>query len=265
MQQFTVTEPAPGYLRATFDNPPINMLNDTTIGELVEVLAEAEHAEARVLVFDSVNPDFFLARYDVSQPRPGGAPFGDLETFLQTTDAMSRSRVISIAKIRGRARGGGSELALACDFRFASLENTKLGQPELPSGLLPAGGGLERLTELVGRARALEIVASGDDYDARTAETYGWINRAIPDAELDAFVDGFARRLASFDGEALATAKRLVNRRATVSVESVRETLAAIGPIAAASGTRRTALREKAKALGPQFELELGHHIGPTM
>ncbi|MFZ4894360.1 enoyl-CoA hydratase/isomerase family protein [Plantibacter sp. Mn2098] len=263
MQQFTITEPAPGYLRATFDNPPINLLDDTTVDELVEVLAEATSAHARVLVFDSINPDFFLARYDVSQPRPGGSPFGDLERFLVSTDAMARSGVISIAQIRGRTRGGGSELALACDFRFASIENALLGQPELPSGLLPAGGGIERLTELVGRARALEIIASGDDYDAKTAETYGWVNRALPDAELDAFVDTFARRLASFDGDALTTAKRLVNRSLRTTIDDVRETLAAIGPIAAASAPRRVALREQAIALGADFELDLGRNLGP--
>jgi enoyl-CoA hydratase/carnithine racemase len=124
---------------------------------------------------------------------------------------------------RGRARGGGSEFALACDLRFASLEKTLLGQPEVGVGIVPAGGGIERLSSLVGVARALEIIASSDDYDAPTAERYGWINRAVPDKELNVFVDTFARRLASFDAQALAVAKRLVRRHAPTSLGEYRE------------------------------------------
>src|SRR5260221_13638983 len=121
------------------------------------------------------------------------------------------SKTVSIAIIRGGARGGGSELAMACDLRFASREKAIFGQPEVGFGLIPGGGALERLPLLVGRSRALEVVLGADDFDADTAERYGWINRAIPDADLDAFVAQFVRRVLSFDKRALAAAKAIVN------------------------------------------------------
>ena len=131
---------------------------------------------------------------------------------------------MTIASIRGRTRGGGAELAAACDMRFASLERAIFGQPEVGAGLLPGGGGIERLPLLVGRARALEIILGSDDFDAATAAAYGWINRALPDAELDDFVDTLARRIASFDKAALSEAKRLINRRTLPSAADLIET-----------------------------------------
>ncbi|MFE4424952.1 enoyl-CoA hydratase/isomerase family protein [Streptomyces sp. NPDC056817] len=124
---------------------------------------------------------------------------------------LSRHPVVSIAKIRGRARGVASEFVLACDMRFASHEKAVLGQPEVGSGVIPGGGGTERLPLLVGRGRALEITLGSDDIDADTAERYGYVNRALPDDELDAFVDTLARRIASFDRRPLEAAKNLVN------------------------------------------------------
>src|SRR5690348_6539086 len=111
---------------------------------------------------------------------------------------LANSNVLSIAVVRGRARGGGSELALACDIRFASREKAIFGQPEVGFGLIPGGGALERLPLLVGRSRAIEIVLGADDFDADQAERYGWINRAVPDADLDGFVAGFVRRVLAF-------------------------------------------------------------------
>lgn len=130
-----------------------------------------------------------------------------------TDDDLAKLPAVSIAAIRGRARGQGSEFALACDFRFASLEKALLGQPEVGVGVIPGGGALEWLPRLVGRSRALEIALSSDDYDARTAELYGWVNRAIPDAEFDEFVDAFARRIAGFDRQPLSQVKRIINER----------------------------------------------------
>jgi enoyl-CoA hydratase/carnithine racemase len=166
--------------------------------------------------------------------------------------------------MRGPVRGGGSEFCLSCDLRFASAEKTLLGQPEVGVGIVPAGGAVERLPGLVGVARAIEIIASSDDYDAPTAERYGWINRAIPDAELDAFVDRLARRLASFDGDAIAAAKRLVRRAADVPVEDYRETLDALRALAVSpsTGARRAAVAAHAAKVGPDFELHMGHHLG---
>jgi enoyl-CoA hydratase/carnithine racemase len=125
---------------------------------------------------------------------------------------LSKAPFISIASIRGRTRGGGNELTLACDLRYASREHALFGQPEVGVGILPGGGGSERLPRLIGRDRALEAILSSDDYDADLAERYGWVTRAIADAELDRFVDSMASRLASFDKPALAAAKAQVNR-----------------------------------------------------
>jgi enoyl-CoA hydratase/carnithine racemase len=130
-----------------------------------------------------------------------------MDTFVRLTKVP----VVSLARIRGCVRGVSSEFVLACDMRFASRENTKLGHPELGVGLHPGGGGTERLPHLVGRGRALEIVLSANDFDGDTAERYGYVNRSLPDAELDGFVDALARRIASFDRRALAAAKHLVN------------------------------------------------------
>ena len=180
----------------------------------------------RVVVFESADPNFFINHYDVSRaaetpvaPGPTGLP-----TFIDTTTRLATTSVVTIAKIRGRHRGGGAEAALAFDLRFASREKAVFGQPEVGAGMFPGGGALERLPLLVGRVRALEIILGSDDFDAETAAQYGWINRALADDELDAFVDTFARRIASFDKAALAEAKRLVNRRTLPQAEDLIET-----------------------------------------
>jgi enoyl-CoA hydratase/carnithine racemase len=138
---------------------------------------------------------------------------------------ITKSPVVSIAKIRGCVRGASSEFVLACDMRFASRENTRLGQPEVAVGLHPGGGGAERLPHLVGRGRALEIVLGGNDFDGDTAERYGYINRALADAELDGFVDALARRIASFDLRAIAAAKNLINQVSLPSSDRLLEAL----------------------------------------
>jgi enoyl-CoA hydratase/carnithine racemase len=262
MDQFTLTRPAPGYLRATFDHPPINLLTWDTIGDLRQVLDEMHDGVTRVVVFDSINPDFFMARYDLAGAPGTGSPFAGLDDFAEVTAALTDSPTISIAAIRGRARGGGNEFTLACDMRFASRENALLGQPEVGSGLVPAGGGIERLAALVGLSRAVEIVVSSDDYDADTAAQYGWINRAIPDRDLDAFVDTLARRIASFDALAVSTAKRLLNRHRRLDAGDLAETIAALPAVAAAAPQRLARLRERAQTAGADFELYLGRYLG---
>jgi enoyl-CoA hydratase/carnithine racemase len=265
--QFTIAEPVPGYWRVVFSNPPINLLNSTTVLELGEIVGRIEDADdLRVVVFASDHPDFFMARYDLSDPNP--VAFAPTESgvtyFIDSMRRMNAAGPVTIASIRGRTRGGGSEFALACDLRFASVENTFLGQPEVGVGIVPAGGAIERLPGLVGGARALEIIASSDDYDAVTAERYGWINRAIPDAELDDYVDTLARRLASFDASVIAAAKRLVRRHAlAASVDDYRETLGVLRDliVSPSTGARREALAARAKAVGQDFELRMGAHL----
>ncbi|MZE70915.1 enoyl-CoA hydratase/isomerase family protein [Streptomyces sp. SID5789] len=206
---FSVVQRSASYWRVTFDSPPVNLVTFETfaaLGDLVDRM-EADD-DLKVVVFDSADPDFFLAHFDLVPPeQPYTGP-----TWLDVAAHMARSRVITIASVRGRARGVGNEFLLACDMRFASRERAVLGQPEVGAGITPGGGAPERLPLLVGRGRALEIIAGADDFDADTAERYGWINRALPDAELDAHVDRIATRIASFDRRPLAEVKALVNR-----------------------------------------------------
>jgi enoyl-CoA hydratase/carnithine racemase len=144
-----------------------------------------------------------------------------MDTFVRLT----KSPVVSIAKIRGCVRGVSSEFVLACDMRFASRENTLLGQPEVGVGVNPGGGGTERLPLLVGRGRALEIVLGANDFDGDTAERYGYVNRALADAELDDFVDVLARRIASFDRRPIAAAKNLINQVSLPSADGLLDAL----------------------------------------
>jgi enoyl-CoA hydratase/carnithine racemase len=268
LTQFSITEPTPGYWRVGFSNPPINLLNSTTVLEIGEIVRRIEdEPDLRVVVFASSHPDFYMARYDLSDTNP--VAFAPTESgvtqFVDSMLRMNEAAPITIASIRGRVRGGGSEFALSCDMRFASIENSVFGQPEVGVGIVPAGGAVERLPGLVGTARALEIIASADDYDAVIAERYGWINRAMPDTELDDYVDRLARRLASFDAQVLATAKRLVRRRApTASVDDYRETLEALRALIASPSTtaRRVAVARHAAAAAADFELRMGHHLG---
>jgi enoyl-CoA hydratase/carnithine racemase len=155
---------------------------------------------------------------------PTGLPIL-MDTFVRLT----RTPVVSLARIRGCVRGVSSEFVLACDMRFASRENTKLGHPELGVGLHPGGGGTERLPHLVGRGRTLEIVLSANDFDGDTAERYGYVNRSLPDAELDGFVDALARRIASFDRRALAAAKNLVNEVSLPSSDRLLDAFTSFG------------------------------------
>jgi enoyl-CoA hydratase/carnithine racemase len=210
-----VIEETSGYWRAIFDYPPFNVVDGDVFQALQDLLVRMETAESlRVIVFESALPDFYLSHFDLtgkignimSAIGPTGLPFL-MDTFVRLTKAP----VVSLARIRGCVRGVSSEFVLACDMRFASRENTKIGHPELGVGLHPGGGGTERLPHLVGRGRALEIVLSANDFDGDTAERYGYVNRSFPDAELDGFVDTLARRISSFDRRALVAAKNLVN------------------------------------------------------
>jgi len=224
-----VVEESPAYWRIVFDYPPFNIVDATLYQALQGLLARMDASPSlRVVVFESANPEFFLAHFDLTGKTgnittavgPSGLPILT-DTFVRIT----RSPVASIAKIRGCVRGVSSEFVLACDMRFASRENTSLGQPEVGVGVHPGGGGTERLPPLVGRGRALEIVLGANDFDGDTAAQYGYVNRALPDDELDGFVDAFARRISTFDGRAIAAAKRLINQ---VSLPSADNLLSAL-------------------------------------
>jgi enoyl-CoA hydratase/carnithine racemase len=211
-----VIEETPAYWRVVFDYPPFNVVDATMFQGLQDLLARMDVSpRLRVIVFESASHEFYLSHFDLTGKTgnittavgPSGLPIL-MDTFVRLT----KSPVVSIAKIRGCVRGVSSEFVLACDMRFASRENTLLGQPEVGVGVHPGGGGTERLPHLVGRGRALEIILGANDFDGDAAERYGYVNRALPEAELDGFVDALARRIASFDQRAVATAKNLVNQ-----------------------------------------------------
>ena len=207
----------PNYWRITFDHPPINTITATTVAELAELVGLIEEdPHLNVVVFDSANPDFYLAHYDVENDLGktaalGAGPTG-LPAWLDLLARLSRASAVSIASIRGRARGAGSEFILACDMRFASRENTLLGQFEVAIGLVPGGNPMARLSRLAGRGRALEILLVADDLDGARAEQYGYVNRAIADGQLDAEVEMMASRIASFDHDAIGRTKSYVDQ-----------------------------------------------------
>src|SRR6059036_3450027 len=210
-----VIEETAAYWRILFENPPFNIVDGTIFAGLQDLLARMDASPSlRVVVFESANPAFYLAHFDLTGKTgnittavgPSGLPIL-MDTFVRLT----KSPVVSIAKIRGCVRGASSEFVLACDMRFASREKRRLSQPEVGIGVNPSGGATERLPLLIGRGRALEIVLGANDYDGDTAARYGYVNRALPEAKLDGFVDVLARRIASFDRRPIAAAKRLIN------------------------------------------------------
>src|SRR3954468_4224507 len=215
-RRFRLERRLPSYWRVTFDHPPLNIFGPDTIPDLNAIITELEKDEhVKVVVFDSAVDGFFLTHYDFFAPLEDttGLPAGPtgLQALPDMLARLSRAPVASIALIRGRATGVGSELALASDMRFASRERAILSQWEVGAGLVPGGGPLARLPRLVGRGRALEVLLGADDIGGDLAERYGYVNRALPDAELDSFVDALAMRIASFDKSAIADTKNLVN------------------------------------------------------
>jgi enoyl-CoA hydratase/carnithine racemase len=214
--QVRLTRVTPEYWRVTFHNPPFNIYGPKTMPQLNKVVTAIEtDALVKVVVFDSDVPDFFLTHYDFLPPLtdttslPPG-PTG-LPQFPDMLVRLSKAPVVSIASIRGRATGVGSELALASDMRFASREKAMLSQFEIGAGFAPGGGPMARLPHLMGRGRALEVLMTGSYLNGDLAERSGYDNRSLPDAELDTFVDGLARRIAGFDKQTITDIKRLVD------------------------------------------------------
>ena len=214
--QIRLTRTSSAYWRITFDNPPLNLMGPQFVREFRELITAIEADEdVRVVVFDSAVESFFLNHSDflsdfkdlTSIPQ---GPTG-LEAWPDILVRITRAPVVWIAMIRGRATGNGSELALACDMSFASREKAVLSQWEVGVGLVAGGGPMARLPGVMGRQRALEVLLSSDDIGGELAEAYGYVNRSLPDSELDAFVDALAKRIASFDKWAIANTKRLVN------------------------------------------------------
>ncbi len=217
-------EVSEGVATATIDLPPMNLLGAELLGALHGLVERMENdATARVLILKSADPEFFIAHGDVGvivdvptdpQPEADTLPFTH-----QVLQRLRRLPQVSIAQIEGYARGGGSEVALACDMRFAARGRAVLAQPEVPLGILPGAGGTARLTRLVGPARATEIVLGADDFDADEAAAYGWVNRALEPDALGPFVARLARRIASFPAATLARAKQTIHAIAEAGIE----------------------------------------------
>ena len=214
--QIRLTRRSPHYWRVTIDHPPLNIFGPAIIPQLNEAITALEtDQQVKVVVFDSAVEGFFLTHYDFLAPPedttripPGPTGLGPLPDMLVR---LSRAPVVSIASIRGRATGVGSELALACDMRFASRERAILSHFEVGAGVVPGGGPMARLPRLMGRGRALEVLLGADDIPGDLAERYGYVNRSFPDSELDAFVDSLATRIASFDKQAITETKRFAD------------------------------------------------------
>jgi len=266
--QIRVTRHTSAYWRVTFDNPPLNVMGPETVRQFQRLIDSIEaDGDLRALVFDSAVDGFFLNHSDFSArldeltsmpPGPTGlAPWPD---FLVR---LTRAPVVSIALIRGRATGNGSEIALACDMAFASKEKGILSQWEVGVGMVAGGGPMARLPQLVGRNRAMEILLSSEDFSGEQAEAYGYINRALPDDKLDAYVDALATRISRFDKWAITQTKRLMNTSLPPDVEL------GAGWDACIASLERPAAQQGIKALTAlgfqapgDVEDRLGFHLG---
>jgi enoyl-CoA hydratase/carnithine racemase len=266
--QVRLTRRSPAYWRVTIDNPPLNVMGPGAIRQFQAVIDELEvDGEVRVVVFDSAVEGFFLnhsdfmARLEDLTSMPAG-PTG-LPAWPDFLVRLTRAPVASIALIRGRATGNGSELTLACDMAFASREKAIFSQWEVGVGMVAGGGPMARLPQLMGRNRALEVLLSSQDIYGDQAEAYGYVNRTLPDAELDAHVDALATRISAFDKWAIANTKRLVNTSLPPDVEigaGWEACIASLGRPAAQEGIKTLT------AIGFQrpgdVETRLGFHLG---
>jgi enoyl-CoA hydratase/carnithine racemase len=205
-----------GVARVTLSHPPVNLLDAMLLGELHRLVGELEADESiRVVILRSADPEFFIAHADLElikllprDPQPYPTELGFFHAFVERWRTLPQ---VTIAQIEGRARGGGSELALSLDLRFAAIGRAVLSQPEVAIGIIPGGSGTQRLGRLMGRGRALEAVLGCEDFDAVTAERYGWVNRALAADAIGPFVDRLARRIASYPPHAVRLAKQAVD------------------------------------------------------
>ncbi len=266
--QLRVTKRSPAYWRVTIDNPPVNVMGPKMVEQFQELINAMECDDAvRVVVFDSATDGYFLNHSDFT------AKLEDLTSMPAGTSGLppwpdflvrlTRLPVASIAVIRGRATGNGSELLLACDMGFASREKAVISQWEVGVGMVAGGGPMARLPELIGRNRALEVLLGSEDIRGEQAEEYGYVNRALPDAELDAHVEALATRIARFDKWAIANTKRLVNTSLPPDVEigaGWDACIASLGRPAAQKGI--AALDAKGFHKAGDVEERLGYYLG---
>ena len=268
-EQIRLERRSSSYWRVTFDHPPLNIFGPETIPQLNTIVTALEtDSDVKVVVFDSAVDGFFLTHYnflakveDTTRLAPNAAGLSPLPDALVR---LSRAPVVSIASIRGRATGVGSELALACDMRFASLSRAILSQFEVGAGLVPGSGPMARLPRLIGRGRALEVLLGADDVPGDLAERYGYVNRALPDAEVDAFVEALAMRIASFDKQAIVETKNFVNIASLPpDAEIAPEWDACFAAVQRPAAQRRiNALLERGLHKPGDVENRLGYYVG---
>lgn len=257
----------PQVWRVTVSNPPFNLVVPEMVSALHAVVLETERdPDVKVVLFTSDLEGYFINHFDLAKAQefPMEATSPPTSTWTDMVVRMTRSPVVNIAVVRGRTRGGGNEFSLACDLRYASREKAFFGQPEVGAGILPGGGASERMPRLIGRDRALEVILSSQDYAGDEAERFGLVTRALPDGELDAFVEALSARLGGFDRQALAAAKAQINR-ATLPPE--RDLHAAYGEYNASLAwpgfkARRPRMAKLAAEHGADIELRLGHFLG---
>jgi enoyl-CoA hydratase/carnithine racemase len=265
-----VAESDEGVLSVAIDAPPMNLIGPELVRDLVRLLSEvASGRDVRVMVLESVDSEYFVphvdltrvAEYTAEAAKAGGPDDASLGMLWHK---LSELPVVSIAKLRGRARGAGSELALACDMRFAARENAILGQIEVGVGASPGAGGVQHLGRLLGRGRAMEAILGADDFDAEQAERYGWINRALPDADLDAFVARLARRIASFPAEAVRSVKQVLNEMTLPAADAIRADARRFHQLVTSdtAKNRTTALFAQGLQTRGPLELDLGDRLG---
>ncbi|MER9632639.1 enoyl-CoA hydratase/isomerase family protein [Mesorhizobium sp. M0228] len=266
--QIRLTRRTPAYWRVTFDNPPLNVMGPQMVQEFTHLIDAIEaDDDVRVVVFDSSVDGYFLnhsdfkARIDDMLALPPGRT--GLPPWPDFLVRLTRAPVASIALIRGRATGNGSEITLSCDMAFASREKAIISQWEVGVGMVAGGGPMARLPHLIGRNRAMEVLLSSEDIHGEMAEAYGYVNKALPDAELDAYVDALATRISRFDKWAIAQTKRLVNTSLTPDVElgaGWEACIASLGRPAAQEGIK--ALTAKGFQAPGDVEDRLGFHLG---
>lgn len=268
-KQIRVSKVSPAHWRVTFDNPPLNLMGPEFLVEFSEIITAIETDEnLKVVVFDSAVDGFFLNHSDftVKLEELTSLPQGPtgLEAWPDILVRITRAPVVSIAKIQGRATGNGSEITLACDMAFISRERGLLSQWEVGVGMVAGGGPMARLPRLIGRGRALEVLLGSDDIYGDQAAAYGYVNRSLPDSELDAFVDALATRIGAFDKWAISNTKRLVNAASLPADVEI-----AAGWDACITSVGRPATQERIKQLMARgfhkpgnVETRLGYYLG---
>ena len=258
-----------GVATVLIDNPPINLMTSGLFRSLAKVSVDlSKDDEVRVVVLRSANPEFFIAHFDVTAilefPTNGEAvEEPELGGFDRMCEAYRTMGKVTIAELRGRVGGGGAELSSACDMRFGDLETFQWNQMEVPLGILPGGGGTQRIPRLIGIGRAMEVVLGADDVDAETAERWGFLNRAMSGDSLSAYVDALATRIASFPPAAVREAKRAVNASVERSLDEGLKYESYLFQVLLRDVDARPSMRQYLDAGGQTRDVEL--RIGSVM